>query len=114
MILNESEEVLNYFKDYDYLLAHKSRAGQYYTLRNKCIEIDKKDIIGVNPIMMAVLHNSYQLVECLLIHGANVHNKFLENKTLLHYAVIMQNPRIVKLLLDFSFYIKTNQASIQG
>ena len=62
---------------------------------------------------MAILHNSYQLIECMLTHGADVFIRLIENKTLLHYAVIMQNEKIAKLLLDFSKYIKNMAQNVK-
>lgn len=63
--------------------------------------------------MMAILHNSYQLIECMLTHGADIFIRLIENKTLLHYAVIMQNEKIAKLLLDFSKYIKNMAQNVK-
>ena len=46
------------------------------------------------------------MVEYLLIHGANVYEKYEGGKTILHYAAIKKDTRIISLLLDFELFKK--------
>lgn len=128
MILNEKNDILNYFYNdpqgiesffqFDYKedphnqLAHKNSAAQYYKVKNRLQEINRVDANGVNPMLMAILHNSYIITEWFLIHGGDVEVQLIENKSLLHYAVIMQNQQIVKLLLDYREYHKEQTESV--
>ena len=107
--MNKVSEVQDYLSQVPGLLAQKSRAGQYYKLKHIMHEVTKKDQNFTTPLLLAVLQDSYEMVELLLVHGANVHEKLIENKTVLHYAVIMKNIKIVKLLLDFSKYLTSKQ-----
>ena len=109
IIFKELDDAFKYFREMDILLTHKSKAYSYYGLKSKCKEINLRDSSGATPLLLAVLNNSYILVELLLTHGANHTLRYRDKMTILHIASKQNNFEIVKLILDFESYMESAQ-----
>ena len=57
---------------------------------------------GRTPLMYAAGEGRYDVVKCLIDHGADVGQKNLANRTLLHYASEGGNLKVVELILSTS------------
>ena len=57
---------------------------------------------GTTPLMYAAGEGRYDVVKCLIDHGADVSQKNFANRTLLHYASEGGNLKVVELILSTS------------
>ena len=66
-------------------------------------DVNKKDgIYGRTPVMYAAGEGRYDVVKCLIDHGADVSQKNFANRTLLHFASEGGSLKVVELLLSTS------------
>ncbi len=70
--------------------------------------IEFENAVGETPLMMAALHNQFQLCEVLIKREAAVNRK---GWTPLHYAATRGNIEIMRLLLEESAYIDAESAN---
>lgn len=105
IILKEYDKIYTYFSELDNLTEASNRLHAFHELKIKLKEVNMKDSNGVNSLLIAILNNSYELFELLILHGADMKQIYSGNKTLLHIAVSLNNYSIAKLILDFESYI---------
>ena len=64
---------------------------------------------GRTPLMYAAGEGRYDVVKCLIGHGADVKEKNFANRTLLHYASEGGNLKVVELLLSTNESVQIDQ-----
>ena len=76
-------------------------------------DVNKKDDrylgYGRTPLMYAAGEGRYDVVKCLIDHGADVSQKNFANRTLLHYASEGGNLKVVELLLSTNESMQIDQ-----
>lgn len=66
----------------------------------KGADVNKGDLIGITPLVWAVILGSVNLTTLLLENGADINLKNTQGATALMYAVNHDRPNLVRLLLD--------------
>ena len=66
------------------------------------VDVNRRDYTGRTPLHLAVMTSTFEIVQCLIKHGARLIARLVDGRTALHIAAARGNVEMVRALMDRS------------
>ncbi|KAG0652383.1 Ankyrin-3 [Hyphodiscus hymeniophilus] len=73
------------------------------------VDVNRRDYTGRTPLHLAVMASTFEIVECLIRHGARLIARLVDGRTALHIAAARGSKNMVRTLLDRSLANKEEE-----